>query len=185
VDSPADSRALVARLARGDTRAFDVVYDRHRAPLHAFLVRLTGSASLAEDLLQETWLRLARHSRRLPPETQLRPWLFTVARNLYRSHRRWALLDAGRLRELGWLPVASTPGPFDATVEGEARRELEQAVGALPLDQREALLLCTVSGFEPSEAANILGISAEAARQRLARARAKLRERLRALEVMP
>lgn len=181
-----DSEAIGARLARGDTRAFDAVYDLYRAPLYAFLVRLTGSVPLAEDLLQETWLRLARHSRLLPAGTELRPWLFTVARNLYRSHRRWALLDAGRLRELGLLPGAAThPGPFEAAVESEAQRELEAALAALPLEQREVLLLCVLSGFEPSEAAGILGISPEATRQRLARARGRLRERLRAREVMP
>lgn len=185
MDSAADSRAIVARLARGDTRAFDAVYDSCRAPLHSFLIRLTGSAALAEDLLQETWLRLARHSRVLPPGTELRPWLFTVARNLYRSHRRWALLDAGRLRELGLLPAASAPGPFDAAAERDTRRELEAALAVLPLDQREVLLLCTVSGFEPTEAAAVLGISPEAARQRLSRARARMRERLRAHEVVP
>jgi RNA polymerase sigma-70 factor (ECF subfamily) len=185
VDPAADSRALVAGLARGDSRAFDAVYDRHRAPLYAFLVRLTGSVPLAEDLLQETWLRLARHSRELPASTELRPWLFTVARNLYRSHRRWALLDAGRLRELGLLPAATPPGPFDAAAESAARHELEAALAVLPLDQREVLLLCSVSGFEPAEAARILGISPEATRQRLSRARARMRERLRAHEVLP
>jgi RNA polymerase sigma-70 factor (ECF subfamily) len=180
-----DSSAIVAGLARGDTRAFDVVYDRYRAPLYAFLVRLTGAVALAEDLLQETWLRLARHSRELPPGTELRPWLFTVARNLYLSHRRWALLDAGRLRELGLLPAAGVAGPFEATAENQALRELEAALAVLPLEQREVLLLCTVSGFEPTEAAAILGISPEATRQRLSRARARLREQLRAREVMP
>jgi RNA polymerase sigma-70 factor (ECF subfamily) len=185
VDAGASSRSIVAGLARGDPRAFDAVYDSQRAPLYAFLVRLTGSAPLAEDLLQETWLRLARHSRALPPSTELRPWLFTVARNLYRSHRRWALLDRERLRELGLFPSPSAPGPFDVAAEGEARRELEAAVAALPLDQREVLLLCSVYGFEPVEAAAILGISPEAARQRLSRARARIRSRLRAHEVLP
>jgi RNA polymerase sigma-70 factor (ECF subfamily) len=179
-----DSEAIVAGLARGDSRAFDAAYDRLRAPLYGFLVRLTGSGALAEDLLQETWLRLARHARELPAGSELRPWLFTVARNLYRSHRRWALLDAGRLREFGLLPPASNPGPFEATAESEARREIEAALSVLPLDQREVLLLCTVSGFEPSEAAAILGIKPEAARQRLARARARLREQLQTREVM-
>lgn len=183
--SAADSQALVAALARGDRGAFDAVYDRHRAPLYSFLVRLTGSAALAEDLLQETWLRLARHSRELPSSTELRAWLFTVARNLYRSHRRWALLDAGRLRELGLLRAANPPGPFEAAAESAARRELEAALAVLPLEQREVLLLCSVSGFEPTEAAGILGISPEATRQRLSRARAKIREQLRAHEVLP
>jgi DNA-directed RNA polymerase specialized sigma24 family protein len=53
--------------------------------------------------------------------TALRPWLFTVARNLFRSHRRWRLLDADRLRQLGWLPRAALPSPFEALAASTAR----------------------------------------------------------------
>jgi RNA polymerase sigma-70 factor, ECF subfamily len=157
---------------------FDRVYARLRAPLYSFLVRLSGRTDLAEDLLQETWLRFARHMHRLEAGADPRPWLFTVARNLYRSHRRWALLDGERLRELGLWPVAEAAGPFEALCASESERRLEHALCALSLAEREVLLLCGSAGFEPSEAATILGISAEAFRQRLARARGKLRERL-------
>jgi RNA polymerase sigma-70 factor (ECF subfamily) len=177
--------ALNGPMGLADPAAFDRIYDSQRAPLFAFLVRLSGSVSVAEDLLQETWLRLARHARSLPRGTELRPWLFTVARNLYLSHRRWSVLDAGRLRELGLRAASSAASPFEDVAANEAQRELEGALAALPLEQREVLLLCGVSGFEPMEAAGILGISPEATRQRLARARARVRDSLRAREVMP
>lgn len=128
--------------------------------------------------MQETWLRLARSAPQLPPETELRPWLFTVARNLYRSHRRWSLLDSERLQQLGWLPADAVASPFDGALGNATERALQSALARLPLEQRELLLLCSVSGFEPGQAAEMLGISAVAARQRLARARAKLRESL-------
>ncbi|HET9955117.1 MAG TPA: RNA polymerase sigma factor [Polyangiaceae bacterium] len=178
---PADSLTIAA-LARGDRRAFDAVYEQHRAPLYTFLLRLSGRAALAEDLLQETWLRLVHHAAALPPGTQLRPWLFTVARNLHTSHRRWALLDGSRLLDLAFQPRGSSPSPLEAMAATEAQRALERALTRLPLADREALLLCVVSGFEPSEAASILNISAEATRQRLARARAKLKVLLRSNE---
>lgn len=178
----APDAVILEGLVRGDTGAFDEVYGRLRAPLYAFLMRLTGRASLAEDLLQETWLRLARAAPTLHEGTELRPWLFTVARNLYRSHRRWALLDVERLRQLGWLPEAASPSPFEELAASATERALEQAMARLPLDQREVLLLCSVYGFEPAQAAAMLGISPEAARQRLARGRAKLRESLSRLE---
>lgn len=173
---------IIHGLARGDTHAFDQAYERLRAPLYAFLVRLTGRVALAEDLLQETWLRLARSAATLPPETELRPWLFTVSRNLYRSHRRWSLLDLERLRRIGQLPEAAPASPFEALAASATERALEQALMRLPLEQREILLLCSVSGFEPTQAAAMLGITPEAARQRLARGRAKLRESLASLE---
>jgi RNA polymerase sigma factor (sigma-70 family) len=162
--------------------AFEALYARLRAPLYSFLVRLSGRSELAEDLLQETWLRFARHSHRLEPGSDPRPWLFTVARNLYRSHRRWSLLDGERLRELGLWSGGDVAGPFEALCASESERRLERALLELSLGEREVLLLCGSAGFEPVEAATILGISAEAFRQRLARARGKLRERLAAAE---
>ena len=173
---------LLRGLASGSPRAFDRVYAQLRGPLYAFLVRLSGRTELAEDLLQETWLRLARSAPQLPHDTQLRPWLFTVARNLYRSHRRWRLLDAERLRQLGWLPEAAQPSPFEALAASTAQRTLERALAQLPLEQREVLLLCSGSGLEPAQVAALLGITPEATRQRLARARAKLRQGLELLE---
>ncbi|MEY4546468.1 MAG: hypothetical protein RL685_2663 [Pseudomonadota bacterium] len=173
---------LLRGLASGDSRAFDRVYAQLRAPLYSFLVRLSGRVELAEDLLQETWLRLARSASGLPEGTQLRPWLFTVARNLYRSHRRWHLLDAERLRQLGWLPQAALPSPLEALSASTAQRALERALSQLPLEQREVLLLCAGSGLEPAQVASLLGLTPEATRQRLARARARLRQGLAALE---
>jgi RNA polymerase sigma factor (sigma-70 family) len=173
---------IIQGLARGDTRAFDRAFAELRAPLYTFLVRLSGRVAIAEELLQETWLRLARSAAELPEHTQLRPWLFTVARNLHRSHRRWALLDVERLRQLAHLPQGATPSPFESAAANRTERALEHALARLPLDQREVLLLCSVSGFEPAQAAAMLGITPEATRQRLARARARMRESLELLE---
>src|SRR5262245_57180478 len=123
-------------------RAFDDAYARLRAPLYSFLLRLSNDALLAEDLLQETWLRYARHLERLEPEHDPRPWLFTVARNLYRSHRRWLVLDAERLRELGVWPASDRASPLEALCASESERRLERALAELPLEQREAVSLC-------------------------------------------
>jgi RNA polymerase sigma factor (sigma-70 family) len=176
----ASEAELVAGLRSADPRAFDLVYARHRAPLFAFLVRLTGRRWLAEDLLQETWLRLARSATELPPDTRLRPWLFTVARNLFISHRRWAILDADRLRELGLWPgrKSDVETPLERAALSEAQRHLESALARLTLEHREVLLLCTVEQLAPSEAAEVLNITPEALRQRLSRARGILRKEL-------
>jgi RNA polymerase sigma-70 factor (ECF subfamily) len=88
---------LVGRLIAGDGAAFDAVLDQWHGPLYGWLVRSTGRPEVAEELLQETFLRLARSAPRLAPDTRLGPWLFTVARNLARSWARWSMLDAGRL----------------------------------------------------------------------------------------
>ena len=75
--------ALVEGLRGGDARAFDAVYDAYGARLFTFLARLSRRRDLAEDLAEETWLRLVAHAPKLRPDTRLGPWLFAVARNLY------------------------------------------------------------------------------------------------------
>jgi RNA polymerase sigma-70 factor (ECF subfamily) len=173
----ADEAELVAALRRADPDAFDAVYELYRASLFSFLVRLSGSTDLAYDLLQETWLRLARHATELAPDTRLAPWLFTVARNLHTSHRRWTVLDASRLRELGLWRGERGETPFERAAASETEARLERALAELPLKYREAVLL-VASGLEPAEAAQIIGIEPPALRQRLARGRAMIRERL-------
>jgi RNA polymerase sigma-70 factor (ECF subfamily) len=176
-----DERQLVAALRRGDREAFDAIYDRYRPRVFAFLARLSGDRILSEDLLQETFVRLARNAHRLDDTTRLRPWLFTVARNLYVDHRRRALLDFDRLRDLALWPsrprrVDETP--FDLAQASETEKKLETALLGLPTKYREALLLIAVEGLEPSDAAAVLGIRPDALRQRLSRARSALRATL-------
>jgi RNA polymerase sigma-70 factor (ECF subfamily) len=165
---------LVERLRRGDESAFDVVHDAFHARLFNFLARLSGSRDVAEDLLEETWLRLVTHARRLRPDTRLGPWLFTVARHLHASYCRSRMLeDAHASSLLGLWPAGSPPlTPLEAAEADEAGRRVAAAVAALPLACREALLLVAVEGLKTGEAAEVCGITPEAMRQRLSRARA-------------
>jgi RNA polymerase sigma-70 factor (ECF subfamily) len=165
---------LVQALREGDRSAFDVVYDLHRPRIHGWLLRMTRDPAIAEELLQETFLRLARHANRLRPDTNLRAWLFTVARNLERSRRRWAWLDSSRLLAFMDQPRASAPTPEDLAGASEAQRRLDAALAALSPTSREVLLLVVYEGLEPAEAAGVLAIRVDALRQRLARARAEL-----------
>jgi RNA polymerase sigma-70 factor (ECF subfamily) len=175
-DADATSAALLEQLRRGDVTAFDEVYRRYTPGLFAFLARLARRPAIAEELLQETWLRLATHACTLVPDTNLRAWLFTVARNLHRSQRRRARLDLDLLRFWKWASRErpAPPSPHELAVLSEAERRLEAALAALPLAQREILLLVAVEGFSPSQAAEILRLRPEAARQRLRRARAAI-----------
>lgn len=173
---PQDEIALVSGLRRGDAAAFDVIYERYRARIFSFLLRLSRNRTLAEDLLDEVWLRLVTNARKLREDTNLPAWLFTVARNLYWSARRKSPIED---RE-GWLwpEPPRWPSPYELAAAGELERNIETALAALPPQHREVLLLVGIEGLTPAEAAAVCRVSPEALRQRLSRARAALAERL-------
>jgi RNA polymerase sigma-70 factor (ECF subfamily) len=172
-EAPVDD--LVARLRAGQPAAFDAAYELHAPAIYRFLARLAGAA-VADDLFQETWLRLARHGRTLRPDTNLRAWLYTVARNLARSHARWAGLDASSVAAVArwWYLPGPGASPHDDAVASDAAARLQRALERLPAHGREILLLVAGEGLAVDEAARVLGLTPEAARQRLHRARAAL-----------
>ena len=171
--------ALVRRVRDGDAAAFDVVHAEFNGRLFGFLARLARSRDVAEDLLEETWLRFVAHARRLDADTRLGPWLFTVARNLHVSYRRSrALDDACMDGGIGLWPVPIPDSPFEHTAGNELEARIESALATLPIPFREVLLLVAVEGLRPGEAAAVCGVTPEALRQRLKRARDMLARRL-------
>jgi RNA polymerase sigma-70 factor (ECF subfamily) len=179
-DMDADSEsALVTRLGQGDPQAFDEVYWAYHARLFNFLARLTRRRDVAEDLLEETWLRVVQHAHRLRPDTRLAPWLFTIARNLYVSYCRTRMVDDAASARIGlWPEAPAPPSPFEATAASEMQQRVERAIASLPRAYREVLLLVGVEGLTPAEAAVVCGLRPDALRQRLSRARVLLAERL-------
>lgn len=171
---------LVAGLRRGEAGAFDRAYARYRGRLYGFVRRLAGRRDLADDLFQDTWIRLARHAGRLAPDTDLGAWLYTVARNRHVSYRRFALTDRGRVEGAARQAALEPPGrtPEGEAAQAEEREKIERALAALKHADREVVLLVCVEGLEQERVAAILGIRHDALRQRLARARARLGELL-------
>jgi RNA polymerase sigma factor (sigma-70 family) len=168
--------ALVVRLRAGEHAAFDEVYDAYRGRLYTFLVRLSRSRDVADELSEELWLRLVTHAGRLRPDTRVGAWLFAVARNLYLNYCRSRASDASvELAAMAiWPPSPAEPSPFEAAAASELERRLERAIAALPCLYREVLLLVAVEGFTPAEAAAVCQVTPAALRQRLSRARAML-----------
>ena len=170
----ADEQVWVDGLRRGEVSAFDAVYHAYRDRLRGFLAAMCGRADIADELLQETFIRLARSSPNLRPDTRLGAWLFTVARNLATSHNRWRWLDASRLLELG--RGSGHADPHRALEARDLTGRIDEALSRLPAPQREAFLLVVVEGLAPADAALIAQCKPEALRQRLSRARAALAE---------
>ena len=171
---------VVARLRAGDDVAFAAVYTAFNARLFNFLARLARRRDVAEDLLEETWLRVVAVAPRLRPDTRLGPFLFTIARNLHVSYCRSRMLEDSRTADMiGLWPLGTPhPSPFEVTVASETEIRIDRALASLPAVSREALLLSAVEGLRPAEAAIVCGISPEAMRQRLSRARAEVARQL-------
>lgn len=171
-----EEQALVVRLSRGDAGAFRLLLDRHLAAVVATARRMLGDHSEAEDVAQETMLRLWRSGGRVEVGPGgLRPWLRRVAVNLaidrMRSTRRIDVVDE--------VPEQRQEADQLAGLEG---REVSDRVGAalkaLPERQRQALTLFHYEGLSQIEIAAAMGISDEAVESLLARARRSLRQAL-------
>jgi RNA polymerase sigma factor (sigma-70 family) len=181
-----DEGALVAALRTRDATAMRALYARYSDPIFRFLYRMTGNRAVADDLHQETWLAAARHVTTLRAESDLAAWLFTIARNKHRSWRRWGALadrfavhwDAQTRSDATRSPVDRLDGSRDGfhPQRQDGIRDLEKLLVALSPPLREVLLLVGCEGLDANRAARILGLTAEAVRQRVSRARSALRQ---------
>jgi RNA polymerase sigma-70 factor (ECF subfamily) len=169
-----DDPTWVTGLIRGEAKAFDAVFAAYRSRVFGYLARMTGRRDLAEDLTQEVFLRLARSARSLRADTRLRGWLFTVAHNVLVSHARAAKVTAALASELAERPAPSGPTPFEEVADSHTQHRVERALAQLPVGYREVVLLVAIEGLPAADAGVALGLSADAVRQRLARARAML-----------
>jgi RNA polymerase sigma-70 factor (ECF subfamily) len=178
--APESDGELVERIRRRDVGAFDVAYERYASRLYRFLLRLCGSRAAAEDVLQETWLKLSTRASELAPATDLSAWLFTVARNAWVSRAR----VERRVVELvsHHEPADSGPSPEAHVVSSSSVLAVERALRALAEADREVLLLVGVEEMSPATAARVLDVSDVVFRQRLHRARQRLAAEL---EQMP
>lgn len=174
-----DEVLLISSIRAGDESAFTVVVERYQARIARYLRRLVGSVALAEDLTQETFLSAYRSIRKTDSELALGPWLYRIATNhAYMHFRRRKLLQF--LPFLDNRPGETAP-PADA---GLGEQDLvRRALARLPREYSTPLLLHMVEGFRHHEVGAILGISAEAARKRVARGSEMFRRAYAELEV--
>ncbi len=175
-------QTLMQALAEGTDDALNRLMDAWSAPLIAYLTRLTGSAATAEDLAQETFVRVYRHRLDFTPGKKFSTWLFAIATNLARNHARWRERHPETLLqhdEMASLPVKhDAPAPDEQTQARERLAAVQKAIAALPQDMREMLILSTWHGMSHEEIARVQGSSLKAVELRLYRARKQLRAEL-------
>lgn len=182
-------RLDMERLVRGYDGALDRLMARHADRLHAYLRRLLQHEQDAEDLAQETFVRVYQHRDRFDPRQAFATWLYAIATNLARDRYRWrsrhpeAPLDGGAEDEgtgglAAVLPDEHETAPDAAAVAAERSTAVQQAVAALPPDLRVPLLLAEFESQSHAEIATILQCTTKAVEMRLYRARQQLRQRL-------
>lgn len=159
----------------GHAGALEALVRRHHAPLLAHLYRLVGDHALAEDLVQETFLRLVREAHAYRYPRPFAPWLYTIARNLARNH--WQSAYHRRVAvgsEVAAIP-ADAPDPAAWLERLEQREGLAGALAALPIEQREVLSLRYGQELPVEEAAAVLGLPAGTVKSRTFAALRRLR----------
>jgi RNA polymerase sigma-70 factor, ECF subfamily len=149
--------------------------EEHVTPVYRFALRLTKDPHVAEELTQETMLRGWKQRRLLTDPSGTKPWLFTIAANLWRDELRRRKI---RARAHQSVPSQSPSTPSQRIELSEDARLAIDAIDKLPRRQRDVLYLTACEGLTPTQIGTVLGISAGAAKSTLSLARAKLRERL-------
>lgn len=192
---------LVRRMVAGDEEAFTVLYRRRQGGIYRFALHMCGNSSIAEEVTQEVFLVLIREAKRFDPlRGSLSAFLFGIARNhvlrCLERDRAYVAFGDGELdseaRDLGGAPsrpvertqrkrcATIVPDSFlDGLVRAETIERVRRAVLALPVNYREAVVLCDLEEMDYAQAAGVLGCAVGTVRSRLHRGRALLLEKLR------
>jgi RNA polymerase sigma-70 factor (ECF subfamily) len=182
------NEALMLRFRDGDVRAFEILLQRHRHSIFEFILRSVGpwNTTQAEDLTQETFLRVVKQASAYEQRAKFTTWLFTLARNLCidasrrRKHRKAQSLDSTDEEGTSLLDRTASAGPaVDRQVIGhQLQARLEEAIAALPEDQREVFLMRESADLSFKEIADVIGVSENTVKSRMRYALEKLRASL-------
>src|SRR5258708_15933634 len=167
----------VARLRRGDPQALEALLSRYQHRLYRYLLRLVREPALAEDLFQQTWLRVAERIKRYDPSRNFDAWLFSVARNLAIDHlRRYRpeSLDEPAVGDPSGQPrqarlAAEGPTALDRFLTQERASLVANALADLPVMYREILSLRFEEEMKLEEIAGVLDIPLSTVKTRLRR----------------
>ncbi|HET8759827.1 MAG TPA: sigma-70 family RNA polymerase sigma factor [Nitrospiria bacterium] len=173
----------MARVKAGDSAAFERLFARHAPRIHRFASRMCRQAQDAEDILQDTFLAAYRHLDTFRGAARFTTWLYTIAANSCRRTRRHSgaiatIDDHGGNGERHLAVDDWTRRPDVQAMRKETRRAIDEAVAALPKDQRLVLVLRDMEGLPAEEVGRIVGASVPAVKSRLHRARLAVRNEL-------
>jgi RNA polymerase sigma-70 factor (ECF subfamily) len=193
----ATDEALMIRFQGGERAAFTFLLRRHQGPLYNFALRQLRSASFAEEVVQEAFVRVVQNAAEFKHEARFSTWLYTIARNLCVDHIRKQALrrhpsldqpqqtsgaDDGDRPALGEQVPDGRASVERAAVSGEIRERVTLAIDRLPDDQREVFLMREVSNLPFKEIAEITGVSENTVKSRMRYALERLQTALSEFE---
>ena len=189
---------LMARFQSGDTAAMEALFGRYQKPLFNFFFRMVARRETAEDLVQDTFIKVCRFGHTFSgSEAKFTTWLYSVAGNQCRDHLRHAsrrpetsMVEMGEMEEdflenhvTDQTSQAGSSSVEEHVLRMELQSMLKQAVQTLPEKERTAIVLREYQGLEYKEIAEVLGCPIGSVKVLIFRARQRLRDRLREMEV--
>ncbi|MGB7496897.1 MAG: RNA polymerase sigma factor [Candidatus Acidiferrum sp.] len=168
---------LMARYQAGDFASATALIHRISPQLHRFFIAQYGSRADADDLLQETWLRIHKVRQTYRPGEPVLPWFYAIARHTRVDHYRKALRTTAREQRLEEMPTTAAPSSAAQT------HDLESLLAPLSESQRELIEMLKVAGMSLEEVARATSCSVGSVKQKVHRAYKKLRERMSAMEL--
>jgi len=183
VGDKAAERKLVEAAQNGDQKAFGVLIRQNQKRLMRFVLGLVGSFDVAEDIIQEAFVKAYAAIKAFRTEYTFYPWLATIARNLAYNHihREEKKESLDSLQDKGYDPPSAELGPLNQLLNDQAQKRFFQAVTALPAKYRTVFVLRHFEDMEYTEIANYLKIPPGTVDSRLYRARQMLLESLKDL----
>jgi RNA polymerase sigma-70 factor (ECF subfamily) len=182
--SATDGELLVAA-RQGDAAALEALLVRYQPHLYRFGLRMCGNAEDAGDVAQESLISMARSLRDFRGDSSVSSWLYTIARRFCIRKRRRGKFAPARVESLDAPGVDAAqrladpaPSPEQTATNQELQRALTRAIDGLEPAQREVLVLRDVEGLSAPEVAKVLGLTVDAVKSRLHRARVAIREAL-------
>ncbi|HMB78277.1 MAG TPA: RNA polymerase sigma factor [Kiloniellaceae bacterium] len=171
-----EERGWLPRHCRGDAAAFPALMGAYRRPVYSYLLRCGVGTADRDDLFQAIFLKIHSGARSYDPARPLAPWIFTIVANVVRNHFRDLASAASTPTPDGVSQELADPQPGPEQI-ARAREEvarLEAALKALPLAQREVLVMVTILARPQKEVAEALGIPLNTVKTQLRRARLAL-----------
>jgi RNA polymerase sigma-70 factor (ECF subfamily) len=184
----------MVRFQSGDRSAFTLLVRRHQTPLYNFALRQLRSAPLAEEVVQDAFVRVVNNAGEFKHEARFSTWLYTIARNLCidqmrkRALRRHPSLDEPKRAEeaegptLGDQTADASANVERAASSTEIRERVVAAIDTLPDEQREVFLMREVSNLPFKEIAEIVGVSENTVKSRMRYALERLQAALSEFE---